>query len=65
MDKKEHLKLAESHLEKALEKYIELQNTFEISASKLDMAINRVEDELLEARYHLKEGEDDEEQVNG
>lgn len=65
MDKKEHLKLAESHLEKALEKYIELQNTFEISASKLDMAINRVEDELLEARYRLKEGEDDEEQVNG
>lgn len=65
MDKKEHLKTAQAHLEKALEKYIELQNTFEISASKLDMAINRVEDELLEARYHLKEVEDDEEQVNG
>lgn len=61
MDKKEHLKMAEISLEKALEKYFELRDVFAICASKLDMAINRVEDELLGAHYHLKEGEDDEE----
>lgn len=65
MEEKERLKQAESHLEKALEKYIELQNEFENSAKRLVVAINRIEDELHEARYHLKECVNDEKQVNG